>query len=258
MAKASNSTIAPTTIDASEAAHFGALASDWWDSRGSSAALHRLNPPRLQYVREQVNAHWRVDSTTFTPLAGKRVLDVGCGAGLLCEPLARLGGTVTGLDAAPENIRVARDHAAQSGLAIDYRHGSVETLENERFDLVTSMEVIEHVTDPAAFIAGLARALADGGLMILSTPNRTPLSRLALITIAEGTGQIPRGTHDWHKFLTPDELTALVEASGLHVVDVRGLVLNPMRGFQLSQDKSLDYFVAARASCAISQSRTML
>ncbi|MGJ3649295.1 bifunctional 2-polyprenyl-6-hydroxyphenol methylase/3-demethylubiquinol 3-O-methyltransferase UbiG [Sphingomonas sp. GlSt437] len=242
MAKAS----APaTTIDPAEAAHFSALAADWWDPKGSSAMLHRLNPARLGYIREQVDAHWGGDAGSFTPLAGKTALDVGCGAGLLCEPLARLGAAVTGIDAAAENVAVARTHAAQSGLAIEYRHGGIEDVAGATFDLVTSMEVIEHVTDPAVFVAGLAAALAPDGLLILSTPNRTRLSRLALITIAEGTGQIPRGTHDWDKFLTPDELTALLVEAGLQVRDVRGLRFNPARGFQLGDDTALDYFVTA-------------
>jgi 2-polyprenyl-6-hydroxyphenyl methylase/3-demethylubiquinone-9 3-methyltransferase len=236
---------AATTINPSEAAHFGALAKDWWDPAGSSAMLHRLNPARLRYIRAQIDMHWRGDGTSFTPLAGKTALDVGCGAGLLCEPLARLGAAVTGLDAAAENIEVARAHAAQSGLAIRYARGSVETLKRERFDLVTSLEVIEHVTDPAAFIAGLAGALAPDGLMVLSTPNRTALSRIALITVAEGTGQIPRGTHDWSKFLTPDELSDIVTVAGLKVIDIRGLSFNPARGFQISDDTKLDYFLTA-------------
>jgi 2-polyprenyl-6-hydroxyphenyl methylase/3-demethylubiquinone-9 3-methyltransferase len=239
---------AATTINPAEAAHFGALAKDWWDPRGSSAMLHRLNPARLGYIRQAVDAHWGGDAASFTPLAGKTALDVGCGAGLLCEPLARLGAAVTGLDAAAENVAVARLHAEQSGLAIDYRHGSVEDLKGERFDLVTSLEVIEHVTDPAAFIAGLAGALADGGLMVLSTPNRTALSRLALITVAEGTGHIPRGTHDWSKFLTPDELTDIVEGAGLRVAEVRGLTFNPTRGFQVSDDTKLDYLMTVVAA----------
>ena len=235
----------PSTIDPAEAAHFGALAADWWDPKGASAMLHRLNPARLRYIRERVNEHWQLDEAGFTPLAGRRALDIGCGAGLLCEPLARLGAAVTGIDAAAENIAAARVHAAQSGLSIDYRAGSVEGLTGERFDLVTSLEVIEHVTDPAAFIGGLAGALAAGGLMILSTPNRTALSRLALITIGEGMRQIPRGTHHWSKFLTPDELTQLIEDAGLKVIDTRGLGFSIAKGFVLSDDLKLDYFLAA-------------
>ena len=234
-----------TTIDPQEAAHFGRLAADWWNPRGSSAMLHRLNPVRLGYLRERIDAHWGADPFGFAPLSGKRALDVGCGAGLLCEPLARLGATVTGLDAAPENVEAASEHAALSGLAIDYRSGSVEDLVGETFDLVTSLEVIEHATDPAAFVAGLAAALAPGGLMILSTPNRTMLSRLALITLAEGTGRIPRGTHDWDQFLKPEELTELVESAGLELVETRGLSFSPLKGFAMSSDLSLDYFVTA-------------
>ncbi|MBY0521378.1 MAG: bifunctional 2-polyprenyl-6-hydroxyphenol methylase/3-demethylubiquinol 3-O-methyltransferase UbiG [Sphingomonas sp.] len=234
-----------TTIDPQEAAHFGKLAADWWNPKGSSAMLHRLNPVRLAYLRERIDAHWGEDVTSFTPLAGKRAIDIGCGAGLLCEPLARWGAAVTGLDAAPENIAAARLHADQSGLAIDYRAGSVENLDGETFDLVTSFEVIEHVADRAAFMAGLAAALAPGGLMMLSTPNRTMLSRVAIVTIAEATGQIPRGTHDWNQFLKPDELTALVENAGLVVTDTRGLSLSPLKGFAMSGDVNLNYFVTA-------------
>jgi 2-polyprenyl-6-hydroxyphenyl methylase/3-demethylubiquinone-9 3-methyltransferase len=232
------------TIDPKEAAHFGTMAADWWNPKGSSAPLHQLNPPRLRYIRDQVDAHWHGDGAGFTPLAGRTALDVGCGAGLLCEPLARLGASVTGIDAAPENIAAAEIHAAQSGLAIDYRAGGVEGLSGQ-FDLVTSLEVIEHVSDPAGFVRGLARVLADGGLLILSTPNRTPLSRLAMITIAEGTGRIPRGTHDWNKFLTPEELTALLRDAGLRVTDTRGLGFSPATGFTLSDSTSLDYFLTA-------------
>src|SRR3569623_2056656 len=235
----------PATIDPDEAAHFGAMAAEWWDPKGSSAMLHKLNPARLGYLRERIDAHWHGDSASFTPLAGKRVLDVGCGAGLLCDSLARLGATVTGVDAAAENIAAARAHAVLSGLTIDYRAGGIEALAGETFDLVTSLEVIEHVAAPDAFVAGLAAALAPSGLLILSTPNRTALSRLALITIGEGTGRIPRGTHDWEKFLTPDELTVLLEATGLKVADTRGLSLSPACGFVMSDDMKLDYFVPA-------------
>ncbi|WP_431312184.1 bifunctional 2-polyprenyl-6-hydroxyphenol methylase/3-demethylubiquinol 3-O-methyltransferase UbiG [Sphingomonas immobilis] len=237
--------MASTTIDPQEAAHFGGLAEDWWNPKGSSAMLHRLNPVRLTYLRERIDEHWGDDPASFTPLAGKRALDAGCGAGLLCEPLARLGAAVTGVDAAPENIAAARAHAALSGLAIDYRAGSVDALGGEAFDLVTSMEVIEHVTDPGAFAAGLAGALAPGGLMILSTPNRTLKSHLAMITLGEGLGQIPKGTHDWHKFLKPEALTELLADAGLTVIDTRGLGFSLARGFVLSDDLSMDYFVTA-------------
>lgn len=238
-------TRADSSIDPAEASHFGKLAKDWWDPKGSSAMLHRLNPPRLKYIRDQIDRHWLGDGVGFTPLVGKRALDVGCGAGLLCEPLARLGAGTTGIDAAAENIGVARAHAAQAGLTIDYRTGGIEALNGETFDLVTSMEVIEHVTDPAAFVTGLARALAADGLLILSTPNRTALSRLAMITVGEGVGMIPKGTHDWEKFLTPDELTTLVQAAGLRVIDIAGLGFSPGKGFAVGENTELDYFVTA-------------
>lgn len=241
-----SATVTAATINPAEAAHFGKLAAEWWDPKGSSAMLHRLNPPRLAYLRERVDTHWGSDPASFTPLAGRTALDVGCGAGLLCEPLARLGASVTGVDAAAEAIAVARAHAR--GLAIDYLAGGIEQVAGNRFDLVTSMEVIEHVTDPAAFVRGLAGALAPGGLLVLSTPNRTPKSQLAMITLGEGLGMIPRGTHDWDKFLTPDELTALLTAAGLRVVDTRGLAFSAAKGFVLSDDLSLDYFVTAVAA----------
>ena len=236
-----------TTVDAREAAHFGGMAADWWNPKGSSAMLHRLNPPRLAWLRRQVDAHWGGDAGGFAPLAGKRALDMGCGAGLLAEPLARLGATVTGVDAAPEVIAAATAHATAAGPAIDYRVGGIEAVAGERFDLIVSFEVIEHVPDPAAFVRALAAALAPGGLLLLSTPNRTALSRVAMITLAEGTGRIPRGTHDWGKFLTPDQLTALLTDAGLAVGGVQGLGWSPGRGFQLSESTALDYFVAATA-----------
>ena len=233
------------TIDPAEAAHFGRLAADWWNPHGSSAMLHRLNPVRLRYIREQVDRHWGADETDRRPLAGKRAADVGCGAGLLAEPLARLGADVTGVDPAPENIAAARIHAEGQGLDIDYRVGSIEALTGT-YQLITALEVIEHVTDPRAFVAGLARVLAADGLLILSTPNRTGLSRFAMITLAEGLNRIPRGTHDWDKFLTPEELAGLVRDAGLHVADVRGLGYSVTNGFRLGEDKSLNYLVTAR------------
>jgi 2-polyprenyl-6-hydroxyphenyl methylase/3-demethylubiquinone-9 3-methyltransferase len=242
---------ATDTIEPSEAAFFGGLAKDWWDPKGSSAMLHRLNPVRLRYLRDRIDAEWGCDPQSRGPLAGKRALDLGCGAGLLSEPLARLGAAVTGLDAAAENVAVARAHAEGQGLGIDYRHGGIEMLGGETFDLIVSMEVVEHVADTRAFIAGIAKALAPGGLVILSTPNRTPLSKLALITLGEGLGMVPKGTHDWSKLLTPDELGALLADVGLETIDRTGMVLNPARGFTLSSDLSLDYFLSARQGGAI-------
>jgi 2-polyprenyl-6-hydroxyphenyl methylase/3-demethylubiquinone-9 3-methyltransferase len=233
------------TIDPREADHFGRLAADWWDPKGSSAMLHKLNPVRLKYIRDQIDHHWAADECDRRPLTDKRAADVGCGAGLLAEPLARLGADVTGVDAAPENIAAARIHAEGQGLAIDYRAGGVELLTGP-YDLVTSLEVIEHVTDTRAFVTGLADALGPDGLLILSTPNRTSTSRLLMILLAEGLGRIPRGTHDWQKFLTPKETCALIRDAGLEVTDVTGLTFNPMQGFTLSDNKSLDYLVTAR------------
>jgi 2-polyprenyl-6-hydroxyphenyl methylase / 3-demethylubiquinone-9 3-methyltransferase len=232
---------------APQAAHFGSMAADWWNPKGSSAMLHRLNPVRLRYIRERVDAHWHGDPKTRMPLSGKRVLDMGCGAGLLAEPLARMGGNVVGVDAARENIAVAKDHAAQSGLVIDYRAGEIDAVSGDAFDLITCLEVVEHVADPAAFIAGLAGLLTPGGLLILSTPNRTALSRLAIVGIGETVGGIPPGTHDWNSFLTPDELTALVAAAGLSVAETRGLTFGPLQGFHMSDAMKFDYFLVAHA-----------
>lgn len=243
------------TINPHEAAHFGALAADWWDPHGSSAMLHRLNPVRLAYIREQIDAHWLVDARERHPLAGKRALDVGCGAGLLCEPLARMGAAVTGVDAAAENIAAAKDHAAGQGLAISYFAGELADLPNPfdkngegkgQFDLVTSMEVIEHVADPGAFVAELAARLAPRGLMILSTPNRTVASKLLLVEAAERVGAVPRGTHDWEQFLKPDELAGLLEGAGLEVIDRTGLAPSAARGFKLGGSAALNYLMTAR------------
>ena len=233
------------TVDPREAAHFGRLADDWWDPKGSSAMLHKLNPARLRYIRDRIDQHWAGDECDRRPLTGRRVADVGCGAGLLSEPLRRLGGDVSAVDAAPETIHAARAHAEGQGLEIDYRVGGLDVLEGP-FDLVVSLEVIEHAADPRAFVFGLAPLLADDGLLILSTPNRTSMSRLLMIVLAEGLGRIPKGTHDWQKFLTPDELGALVREAGLDVTDVTGLTFDPSRGFVLSDNTSLDYFLTAK------------
>ena len=239
--------MAETSIVASEAAHFGALAGDWWNPDGASAMLHKLNPVRLGYIRDRIDQHWHLDECTLRPLAGKSALDVGCGAGLLAEPLARMGATVTAVDAAPELIAAAKVHATGAGLAIDYRAVGVEALDG-RFDLVTAMEVVEHVADPRAFVVSLAGCLAPGGLLILSTPNRTAWSRLLTITLAEGFGRIPKGTHHYDEFITPEEMTAMLAKAGLVVEDVEGIAFTPMRGLHLSEDVRLNYLVAARGA----------
>jgi 2-polyprenyl-6-hydroxyphenyl methylase/3-demethylubiquinone-9 3-methyltransferase len=246
-----NATLEPqsgATIRANEAAHFGALAADWWDAKGSSAMLHRLNPVRLRFIRDAVDMHFDCRADVVRPLSGKRALDVGCGAGLLCEPLARLGASVTGVDAAPENIEAARAHAAAMGLAIDYRHGELAQLDLPTFDLVCSLEVIEHVADKAKFVAALAERLAPGGLMVLSTPNRTARSRLLLVGAAERLGAIPKGTHHWDDFVTPDELQELLSAADLTMSTPRGIAWSPLKGLHLSDDLSLNYIVTARRS----------
>jgi 2-polyprenyl-6-hydroxyphenyl methylase/3-demethylubiquinone-9 3-methyltransferase len=233
-----------TSILAAEAERFGRLADDWWDPDGTSAMLHKLNPVRLKYIRDQIDQHWQVDECGRKPLEGKTALDVGCGAGLLAEPLTRLGAKVTGIDAAPEVIEVAREHAARMRLEIDYRAVPVEQVEGE-FELITALEVIEHVAEPLAFVRSLARRLAPGGLLILSTPNATGWSRLLTITLAEGFGRIPKGTHDFDKFITPDRMQVLLADAGLTCTDVEGIAFSPTRGLHLSDDVRLNYLVAA-------------
>jgi 2-polyprenyl-6-hydroxyphenyl methylase/3-demethylubiquinone-9 3-methyltransferase len=237
-----------TTIRPEEAEHFGRLAADWWDPKGSSAMLHRLNPVRLGFVRTAIDTHWAADSRGIRPLAGKRALDVGCGAGLLCEPLARLGAAVTGVDAAQENVSVAVAHARGGGLSIDYRCGDVAELGLGGFDLVTSMEVIEHVADKAAFLAALKAALAPGGLLILSTPNRTARSKLLMVEAAERLGMVPRGTHHWDDFVTPEELRELLAGAGLAMGTPKGIAWSPLQGLHLSDDLALNYIVTATIS----------
>jgi 2-polyprenyl-6-hydroxyphenyl methylase/3-demethylubiquinone-9 3-methyltransferase len=243
MSETSMSGAAGSSVLEHEAAHFGQMAADWWNPRGSSAMLHRLNPVRLGYIRALIDRHW--GASGFTPLAGRSVLDVGCGAGLLAEPLARLGAAVTGVDAAGENVAAAQAHAAAGGLEIEYHAGGIEGLAGKRFDLVTCLEVIEHVASPAVFVRGLAGAVAPGGLLVLSTPNRTAVSRLALVGAAEMTGLIPRGTHDWDRFVTPAELTVLLESEGLRVQDVTGIALSPAKGFVLAESTALNYILTA-------------
>jgi len=236
--------MAETSILPQEVEQFGKLAADWWDPTGSSAMLHKLNPVRLRYIREQIDRHWQIDEHLRQPLDGKTALDVGCGAGLLAEPLARLGAKVTAIDATPEVIAVAREHAAAMGLEIDYRAGDVQGLQGQ-FDLVTCLEVIEHVADPAAFLKALAARLAPGGLLVLSTPNATGWSKLLMITLGEGFGQIPKGTHEFDKFISPERMKTLLADADLERVDVEGIAWSPTRGLHLSDDVRLNYLVSA-------------
>ena len=235
-----------TTIRPDEAEHFGKLAKDWWDPKGSSAMLHKLNPVRLGFIRESIDLHWGGEIDEYLPLKGKSALDVGCGAGLVCEPLARLGAKVTGVDASLQNIAAAMAHAEGGGLEIDYRAGELGTLGLGQFDLVTSMEVIEHVSDKQGFVDQLTAHLAPGGLMVLSTPNRTLASRALLVEGAEALGKIPKGTHHWEDFATPEELTDLLSASGLEVTQMKGIGFSPIKGLHLSDDMALNYILTAR------------
>lgn len=234
------------TTDAAEAAFFGGLAKDWWNPKGSSAMLHRINPLRLNYIRDAAVTRWSLDRRARAVLAGRRALDVGCGAGLVTEPLARMGATVTGVDAAHENIAVASLHG--QGLGIDYRNVPVEALaaEGARFDLITCLEVVEHVADRSTFLAALRRLLSDDGLLVMSTPNRTPLSYATLIVGAERIARsIPRGAHDWSKFVQPGELGTELAAAGFVIADTTGMTWRPGTGFVLGRDVSVNFFLTA-------------
>ncbi|NUT01818.1 MAG: bifunctional 2-polyprenyl-6-hydroxyphenol methylase/3-demethylubiquinol 3-O-methyltransferase UbiG [Sphingomonas sp.] len=239
--------MAETSVVPEEVQQFGKLAGDWWDPKGASAMLHKLNPVRLAYIRDWIDQHWALDEHSRRPLDGKSALDVGCGAGLLAEPLARLGAKVTAIDPAEELIAAAREHAAGQALAIDYRVAAVENIEG-MFDLITAMEVIEHTADPQQFLNDLAKRLAPNGLLMLSTPNATAWSRLITITLAEGFGAIPKGTHDFDKFIAPERMKQLMANSGLKCLDVEGLAFSPTRGLHLSEDLRLNYLVAATRS----------
>ena len=244
-----------STVDPAEIAKFEAMAAEWWDPHGKFKPLHMLNPCRLDYIVAQIAGQFDRDLAAPSPFAGLRLLDIGCGGGLLCEPMARLGAEVVGADAAEGNLHVARIHADQSGLTIDYRHTTAEALAEagERFDAVLNLEVIEHVADPAAYLAACRRLLKPGGLHICSTINRNPKSFATAIVGAELVMRwLPRGTHDWSKFITPDELYALLRESGLQPVDRKGFVFNPLSWqWRLSdRDLSVNYVTASTAPAA--------
>ena len=240
----------PTTIDPGEVAKFEAMAAEWWDPNGKFKPLHMLNPSRLDYITRQIAEEFGRDLTGELPFSGLRILDIGCGGGLLSEPMARLGAEVIGADAAAGNIPVAQVHAEQSGLTIDYRHTTAEAIAEagERFDIVLNMEVVEHVADPQEFLTVCQTLLKPGGLMICSTLNRNAKSFAMGIIGAEWVMRwLPKGTHEWRKFITPDELFSMLNTAGLKPVDRKGFVFNPL-GWSWSisdRDLSVNYVTAS-------------
>ena len=237
------------TADTHEVARFAALADDWWDPAGPFAPLHRLNPTRIRYVRDRIAARLGRDAERPRPLEGVRLLDIGCGGGLIAEPMARLGARVTGIDAALRNVAAAAHHAAEVGLDIDYRHEPVEALAGSgaRFDVVLALEVVEHVGDLSAFLAAASASMAPGGTMIVATLNRTVKAfALAVVGAEYVLGWLPRGTHDWAKFVRPSELAALLADNGLAIEDMTGVCYRPLEGrWALCRDLAVNYMVAA-------------
>ena len=235
-----------TSVDPAEIAKFQAMATEWWDPNGKFKPLHMLNPCRLDYITQQIAEEFDRDLASEAPFLGLRILDIGCGGGLLCEPMARLGATVVGVDAAERNIPVATTHAEQSGLTITYRHDTAEALVDEgaEFDVVLNMEVVEHVEGPLEYLTACQRLLKSGGIMICSTINRNAKSFAMAIVGAEYIMRwLPKGTHNWSKFITPDELFTLIENAGLDPVDRKGFVFNPISWqWRLSdRDLSVNY-----------------
>lgn len=237
------------TIDAAEVERFDALAERWWDPEGPMKPLHGMNPVRLRFIREQALAHFGRDGRSVSPLEGLSLVDVGCGGGILSEPLSRLGAHVTGLDPATRNIEVARAHAASMELGIDYRAQTIESVvaAGESFDMVMALEVVEHVADVPSFLDALSKAAKPGGLVVMSTLNRSLRAFGAAIIGAEYVLRwLPRGTHDWNKFVRPEELSEGLERAGLPVLEMRGMVPDLMNGgWRLSADMAVNYIVAA-------------
>lgn len=239
-----------STVDPAEIAKFEAMAAEWWDVNGKFKPLHMLNPCRLDYITTQIAGEFDRDLSTSKPFAGLRILDIGCGGGLLCEPMARLGADVVGADAAERNIPVARVHAEQSGLTIDYHHTTAEDMAaaKEQFDIVLNMEVVEHVANPLSYLTACRELLKPGGLHICSTINRNPKSFAMAIVGAEYVMRwLPKGTHEWSKFITPDELFDLMRQAGLNPVDRKGFVFNPVTwSWKISdRDLSVNYVTAS-------------
>ena len=242
-------TSAAGTVDAEELERFSRLASQWWDPSGKMAMLHRLNPVRIGFIRDTACRQFGRDPKRLDCLVGLRCLDIGCGGGILSEPLARLGAAVVGADPSERNIAAARRHAAQSALTIDYRATTAEELADagERFDVVLAMEVVEHVAHLGLFVKRCGEMVSPGGMMVVATINRTLKSfALAIVGAEYVLRWLPRGTHRWDKFVTPNELEITIERSGLSVLDERGVVYNPLRNaWQLSTDMDVNYMVAA-------------
>jgi 2-polyprenyl-6-hydroxyphenyl methylase/3-demethylubiquinone-9 3-methyltransferase len=238
------------TVDADEVARFAALSADWWDERGSLRMLHRLNPLRIAYIRDHAAAAFGSDVKHVDSLSGLRILDIGCGGGILSEPLARLGATVVGIDPGEGAVAAARAHAALAGVEVDYRCASAEALADagERFDVVLAMEVVEHVADRDLFVRRAAEMVEPGGLMVAATINRTLKSfALAIVAAEYVLGWVPRGTHQWDRLVTPDELERAIEAGGLRAIDGVGVVYDPLRGeWRRSDDMDVNYMMAAR------------
>jgi 2-polyprenyl-6-hydroxyphenyl methylase / 3-demethylubiquinone-9 3-methyltransferase len=237
------------TLDPAEVARFSALANDWWNPAGPMKPLHELGPARLTYLRDEIKRHFRRETLTDRPLTGLRLLDVGCGGGLITEPLCRMGGEVCGIDPSGDAINAARAHAAAQGLSIDYRSVRIEDIAaaGETFDVVTCLEVVEHIPDPAAFLATAAKAVRPGGLLIASTLNRTMASYALAIVAAEYVLRwLPRGTHDWNRFVTPEEMAIYFKRAGLEAPRFTGLVLDPLRDrWHLASDTAVNYFASA-------------
>jgi 2-polyprenyl-6-hydroxyphenyl methylase/3-demethylubiquinone-9 3-methyltransferase len=242
-------TASSTTVDDQEIARFSALAETWWDTRGKMAVLHRFNPVRLAYIRDAACEKFDRDPKKLDCLKGLRILDIGCGGGILSEPLARLGATVVGADASETNIEVAKLHAAKSGVDVDYRAATAEALADagEKFDIVLAMEIVEHVTDVDLFIERCAEMVKPDGFMIVATLNRTLKSfALAIVGAEYVLGWLPRGTHKWDKFVTPNELEIALESAGMQIGKESGVLYNPLADrWQLTADMDVNYMVVA-------------
>lgn len=239
-----------TTVNDAEIAKFTAMAEEWWDPKGKFKPLHKFNPVRLSYIRDNLVAHFGRDTTVMRPLEGLKIVDIGCGGGLLCEPLTRLGASVTGVDAAERNIAIARIHAEKSGLDIDYRATTSEALvaAGEKFDVVLNMEVVEHVDNVPLYMKSCADLVAPGGLMFTATLNRTARAYALAILGAEYVLRwLPKGTHEWKKFLTPDEIRSLITRNGLKVIEGKGVTFNPIADeWRLSEDMAVNYMLLAQ------------